>query len=404
MPKNKNYKPEDRTPPQKKPLHQKTAAEMDEEYAKAKKKLKLVAPICIVVIIVAFIFTKRPVPQELILPEHTFAAFYNAQTNETVFVADGSIIQTIDGNAEIVYTELDGSLAYARDRDTSESYYAVTPTGVKPTDGTDMQTERDYSGWLAGIEDINESFPLVTNADGTQVLVQTEFGAYICQAGAEPVPIGGDGLNYPYNFADNNEKRGETVVYRGTSLFEIAYINENNGKFALYGVGADGTSSRYGSLSDVPLLMRSNNGSAYYVKDSTIYLMQNSATEVGNNALDSDIVPESVCLDAVRKRLYFINAAGELRTLKGKSSSRVVDFNVTEVTPARDKGVYYLTSGGGFYVYDGKTSKLLAENVTDFTVLPNMTLFTDSDGGAWAMPPDRTIQTFVCFTDSRLPA
>ena len=235
----------------------------------------------------------------------------------------------------------------------------------------------------------------------TQLLVQTEDCAYILRDGQRPVSIGGKGSNFPIDYVENSEYINGMHVYRGESFFSLVYTNISERGYALYGIGEDGTSSRYGAIADAPYQMRSNNASAYYVKDSTLYLMQNSATDVGNNELVAGVRANSLCMNASRKLLYFINENGELRKLKGKGSARYVASDVAEVWSAKDKGIYYLTAEGELFSYDDSTLRSIAANVVNVRVTHNMIEYRTQDYDVYVAPTGARVGTnftFVCNT------
>jgi|GEM_PF-5277769 len=418
MAKNSNYKSEDRNPTPPPPLPplpfgkkgQKTAQTMEEQEAdfkKAKTKLIRVGPLALIVIALSFYFVQKPVEPKLMLPQHSFAAFYDAERDLTRFVVDGDVSLAnnhVDGALTIIYTPIDGEYAIAAD---ATETYKITPQGIAK--GAEAIPTMDYAALLAllsqldGIASVSEysipalamtdSSPYVpiygaycANADGTQLLVQTENCAYILRDGQRPVSIGGKGSNFPIDYVENSEYINGIHVYRGDTLFGLVYRNQNENGHALYGIGEDGTSSRYGAISDYPYQMRSNKTSAYYVKNDTIYLMQNSASEVGTNELAGDIRGDSLCMSASRKLLYFINNNDELRKIKGKGTASLVAQDVAEVWAAMDKGIYFLTNGGELCSYDDRTVRTIATDVVAFEQTYKMLTYYTIDGGVFVAP------------------
>ena len=417
MAKNSNYKSEDRNPPPpppfgkkgQKPLPQ-TMEEQEADFKKAKKKLVRVGPLALIIIALSFYFVQKPVEPKLVLPQHSFAAHYDAKHDETTFVADGAFLPnntTNPGEYTIIYTPISGEYAIAEDA--AGELYKVTMFGFARPSQEELAPERDFSALLAllsqldGIASVSEySIPALAmtdgspyvpiygaycaNADGTQLLVQTENCAYILRDGQRPVSIGGKGSNFPIDYVENSEYINGIHVYRGDTLFGLVYRNYNENGHALYGIGEDGTSSRYGAISDYPYQMRSNKTSAYYVKNDTIYLMQNSASEVGTNELAGDIRGDSLCMNASRKLLYFINNNGELRKIKGKGTASLVAQGVAEVWSAIDKGVYFLTESGELCSYDDRTVRSIATDVVAFEQAHKMLTYYTADGGVFVAP------------------
>jgi hypothetical protein len=228
---------------------------------------------------------------------------------------------------------------------------------------------------------VDTAAPIVISRDSLQLLVHDGASAYLAN-GKYVYRIGGEGRTLPVDIVENSLREPFGFTYKGY-FFETVYSTENDaGLYSLYAVSADGTSKLYVSGAESEFRVRSNGGSAYYIRKGELNLFQNSNKGGSINKLDEN-ASSSIVISGDKKRVFYISNTGELRVLKGKGAPGLITDGVAEVKAAPGKNnVYYTTREGALYYYSsGKTVKI-TENVADFTVTPHMTYyFTLSDGG-----------------------
>ncbi|MDR2420941.1 MAG: hypothetical protein LBD49_02395 [Oscillospiraceae bacterium] len=219
--------------------------------------------------------------------------------------------------------------------------------------------------------------PAVASRDNTQILVHNDKSAIIA-AGGDVYDVGGEGRTLPDDILVNARREPFGFTYGGF-LLGIVYETSGGGGRSMYAVDVNGTSKRYISGSESKIRVRSNGGSAYYVRKGELVLFQNSARGGSIKTLDENVSPELV-IEAGKKRVFYINNTGELRTLKGKGSPRLIADGAADVKAAPGKGAYYTTLEEELYYYNGGKSVKIADGVTGFTVAPNMICYFTRSG------------------------
>jgi hypothetical protein len=236
-----------------------------------------------------------------------------------------------------------------------------------------------------GIEElvagVDTAAPIVVSRDSSQIIVHDGASAYLAN-GKYVYRIGGEGRTLPVDILENSLREPFGFTYKGY-FFGTVYATQNDGGVnSLYAVGADGSSKQYVYGAESAFRVRSNGGSAYYIKKGELNLFQNSRKGGSTNKLDEN-VSNSIVISGDKKRVFYISNSGELRALKGKGSPGLIADGVTDVKAASGKNnAYYTTREGTLYYYSGGKTVRIADDVTDFTVTPHMTYYlTDSGEG-----------------------
>jgi hypothetical protein len=231
------------------------------------------------------------------------------------------------------------------------------------------------------VSGVDTAVPIVISRDSSQLIVHDGVSAYLAN-GKYVYRIGGEGRTLPVDIFENSLREPFGFTYKGY-FFDTVYATQNDeGAYYLYAVGADGTSKLFVSGSESAYQVRSNGGSAYYIRKSELNLFQNSNKGGSINKLDEN-ASSSIVISGDKKRVFYISNTGELRALKGKGSPRLIADGVTNVKAAPGKNnAYYTTREGELYYYDGGKTVKIASDVADFIVTPHMTYyFTDSGEG-----------------------
>ncbi|MDR1328096.1 MAG: hypothetical protein LBK23_00645 [Oscillospiraceae bacterium] len=297
---------------------------------------------------------------------------------ETVLKAHGALFLWNGGTP----MPLGGSYTPIAVPDGGEYVYAYADGGAGTAEL--YRLSADNAALLAPDASLDAGF--VVSRDAAQILYHTaDNRAHISDGAGATYDIAGEGATYPLTQPGGITRReaaGVSVsIYHGSSLLEAVYETLGaDGERSLYAVAADGSSKRYIAGADSEFMVRSNGGSAYYVRNGALNLFQNSSKGGSTHKLD-DNVSSALVISSDQKRVFYINNTGELRTLKGKGGPKLITDGAEYLTSAEDKGAFYL-SGGALYRYDGSRSVKLADKALSVAVYPGtVCYFAPSDYG-----------------------